>query len=123
MLTVLVTISCKNDSKESESKEVKKPTVLDDSTFVELAARQNLLIQEYYIRIKQVKSDSEEVILSNEFNKETEKILGEHGVSREQLNNYLDEMLSDTQKTLELQRKIVTRIKELIAEESNTKSQ
>jgi hypothetical protein len=123
ILTGLMTISCKNDSKESESKEAKKPRVLDDSTFVELAARQNLLFQEYYIKAQQIRSDSQKVILSNEFNKETEKILSEHGISRDQLNNYLDEMLSDTQKTLELQGKIVTRVRELVSEKSNTENQ
>lgn len=123
MLIGLVTISCKNDSKESESKEAKKPTVLDDSTFVELAARQNLLIQEYYIRIKHVKSDSEKVFLSNEFKKETDEILSEHGISLEQINNYLDEMQGDSQKAMELKGKIVSKIKELSAEESNTESQ
>ncbi len=123
MLIGLVTISCKNDSKESESKEAKKPTVLDDSTFVELAARQNLLIQEYYIRIKLVKSDSEKVFLSNEFKKETDEILSEHGISLEQINNYLDEMQGDSQKAMELKGKIVSKIKESIAEKSNTESQ
>ena len=118
MFAGLVTINCKKDSKEAKT--TKK---LDDSTFVELAARQNLLIQTYYYKAQQVKSDSEKVILSDEFSEETEKILDAHGISREQLNNYIGEMSSDTQKTQEIHGKVVTRIKELIAEASKAESQ
>jgi hypothetical protein len=118
MFAGLVAINCKKDSKET-----KTTRKLDDSTFVELAARQNFLIQKYYLRMKQIKSDSEKVILSDEFNKETEKILDAHGFSREQLNNYIDEMSSDTQKMQEIQGKVVTRIRELIAESKEAKSQ
>ena len=118
MFAGLVSISCKKGSKE-----VKTTRKLDDSTFVELAARQNLLIQEYYLRMKQIKSDSEKVLLSDEFNEKTEKILDAHGFSREQINSYLDEMESDSLKAQELQQKVVARIKELIVEAKEAESQ
>lgn len=118
ILTGLINISCKKDSKGTKT--TKK---LDDSTFVELAARQNLLIKKYHYKLQQVKSDSDNVLLSSEFKKETDEILSEHGISREQLKNYVEEMLKDTQKIQELQGKIINRMKELIAEASKPEEQ
>lgn len=122
LLMGLVTISCKKSSEKSES-ETKKTGVLDDSTFVEIAAEQNLLIQEYQVKGQQMKSDSERTILADEFTKETKGILNKYGISRAQVDSYVKVLESDTQKAQELQEKIVSRIREKIAEETPPESQ
>jgi hypothetical protein len=116
LLIGLVTVNCKKSSDESKS-ETKKSAKLDDSTFVEIAAEQNLLIQRYQIKGQQLKSDSEKAVIADEFKKETEEILSEHGISRAQIDSYIEVIQNDTQKTKELQEKIVKRIKEKITEE------
>lgn len=113
MVSGIFTINCKNGSEGS-----KTSVGLNDSVFVEIVAKQGLMMQKYQLQGQQAESDSARKLISDAFKKEMEEMLSDYGISEEEFKSYAQEIQTDTQRVKELQKRIINKTRAMMMEKS-----